>query len=82
MIPKLDFRKLNDYGLSLPFRSVFAMVDDLRKRAITDLDHLTQSGSVRVAINRIFDFEDIATAHQAVEQRTRNGAVVIAIAIP
>lgn len=77
MTPQLNVQQLMLRGVSLHFRSVYLMPAAQRQAAIADLDAMIRNKQLRHAVGRVYGIEDIADAHEAVENRTATGNIVV-----
>lgn len=77
MTPAINVQPLMMRGVSLHFRSVYLMPDAVRAAAIEDIHRLVREGRLRHAVGAVFPLQQVAQAHEAVEQRRVLGNVVV-----
>ena len=77
--PVLPYYALAYKGVNLRLVQGFNLPAAARNAAIRDITHWCERGQLQHAVGAIFNLEQIALAHEAVEQRTVMGNVIVQI---
>jgi NADPH:quinone reductase-like Zn-dependent oxidoreductase len=77
--PVLPYYALAYKGVNLRLVQGFNLPSAARNAAIRDITHWCERGQLQHAVGAVFNLEQIALAHEAVEQRTVMGNVVVKI---
>jgi len=77
--PKLPFLQMMYLNLSLHLVIVYAMPEEAKQAAITDIYAKLANDEFQHRIAHVLDFEDIARSHELIEQGGFRGCVVVRI---
>ncbi len=77
--PVFPYYALAYKGVTLRLVQGFNLPPDARSAAVRDIAQWSRAGRLQHAIGAVFELADIARAHEAVEQRTVIGNVVVQI---
>jgi NADPH:quinone reductase-like Zn-dependent oxidoreductase len=77
--PVLPYYALAYKGVNLRLVQGFNLPAAARAAAIRDITDWCERGRLQHAVGAVFNLEEIAQAHEAVEQRTAMGNVVVQI---
>lgn len=75
--PEMPFMSFMFKGITLETALVYILTPEQRAKAVADVTSLLEAGHLRPRITPVFDVADAAKAHEAVEQNTRDGAVLV-----
>lgn len=77
--PKLPFYRMMYMDLTLRMVIVYAMPEEAKEQAITDIEVALDTGKLKHRIAEVLPLADCARAHELVEQGTIRGSVVLRI---
>lgn len=77
MEPAVNVQRLMMTGVTLHFRSVFLLPDEVRRAAVERLTHWLENGMLDHRVGAAFPLDRIAEAHEAVESAAVPGRVVV-----
>ena len=79
MQPTINVQQLMMHGVTMHFRSVFKIPLPERQAAIRDITSMLEAGVLQNEVAKEFPLEEIASAHEAVENGKEIGNVVVNI---
>ncbi len=77
--PTLPFLKMMFMDLTMHFVIVYAMPEEAKQQAISDIDNRLRAGSLQHRVTHALPLVDSAAAHEIIEQGKARGCVVIAV---
>ena len=77
--PKLPFLKMMFMDLTMRLVIVYAMPEEAKQRAISDIDGRLRDGRLQHRVTHVLPLADIAVAHEIIEQGECRGCVVVAV---
>lgn len=77
--PEVPFMAMMFKAITLEMALVYILTDEQRKTAVNHVTSLLEQGSLTPRIAPVFDMADVAKAHEAVENNTRVGAVLVRV---
>ena len=77
--PEIPFMNLMFKAITVEMALVYILNEEQRSRAVGHLTSLLEAGALNPRIAPSFDLENVASAHEAVENNTRDGAVLVKV---
>jgi len=77
--PELPFYEMMFKGISLYTILVYRLSDETRRQAITMVDRAMRDNALHPLIGAVFPLENIVQAHEAVEQQSTIGQVIVSV---
>lgn len=77
--PEIPFMNMMFKAITLEMALVYILTDAQRAAAVGHVTSLLNAGALTPRIAPVFDLEDVAKAHEAVETNTRTGAVLVRV---
>jgi NADPH:quinone reductase-like Zn-dependent oxidoreductase len=77
--PKLPFFRMLYMDLTVRIVIVYAMPEEAKRAAISDLEHALRGSRLRHRVAEVVSFDDIARSHELVESGAIRGCVVVSI---
>ena len=78
--PQLPFLQMMFMDLTLRMVIVYAMPEEAKKQAITEISNLLASGTLQHRIPHVLPFSEMARSHELIEQGGFGGCVVVTVA--
>ena len=75
--PQVPFLNMMFKGITLEMALVYILTPEQRAKAVADVNRLLEAGQINPRIAPVFDMADAAKAHEAVENNSREGAVLV-----
>ncbi len=77
--PKLPFLKMMFMDLTMRLVIVYAMPEEAKQQAISDIDQKLKGGQLHHRVARVLPLGEIAGAHEIIEQGSCRGCVLVTI---
>ena len=75
--PKLPFYRMMYLDLKIRLVIVYAMPEEAKQRAIADIDEASRTRTLQHRVAHVVELDDIATAHELIENGGFRGCVVV-----
>ena len=75
--PKLPFLKMMFMDLTIRLVIVYAMPEEAKQQAISDIDQKLKDGQLHHRVARVLPLGEIAVAHEIIEQGSCRGCVLV-----